>query len=473
MIDRRALLAAAALPLAGRTAAQKTIPIDHGRPTPADRRFTSPAIEIAIARVQQHVSGTPAGRKLGRMFANCFPNTLDTTVDFTPGAHPDTFVITGDIDAMWLRDSTAQVWPYLGFMGEDPRLRQLVAGVVNRQTLCVLRDPYANAFYKDETRVSEWKTDDTDMKPGVHERKWEIDSLCNAIRLAHGYWRASDDTSPFDDRWTEASRRILRTFREQQRKDDRGPYRFQRTTAWSNDEAAGNGWGNPMRPVGLIVSMFRPSDDATIFPFLVPSNMFAVVSLRQLAAMHAAITRDAAIVDEARALADEVEAALHAHGTAEHPIRGRIWAFEVDGYGNALFIDDANVPNLVSLPYIGWCRADDPLYRRTRGFALSESNPWFHRGDAAQGIGSPHTPGNRIWPIALVMRALTSDDDAEIVAQLRMLIATDAGTGFMHEAFDADDPTRFSRTWFAWANTLFGELVLDLFARKPDLLRRL
>jgi hypothetical protein len=305
------------------------------------------------------------------------------------------------------------------------------------------------------------------MKPGVFERKWELDSLCSVIRLSHGYWKATRDTAPFDARWREAMRLIVATMRTQQRKHGPGPYRFQRNTSWSTDSAPGNGYGNPIRPDGLIVSLFRPSDDATIFPFLVPSNMYAVVALRQLATMLASIAKDGEPANRCRALAREVELALAAHAAVDHPRRPRVWAYEVDGFGSHVFMDDANVPSLLSLPYLGWCRPDDPVYQRTRALVLSEDNPWFHSGRAAESVGSPHTPGNRIWPIAIAMRALTSSKDAEIAGCLKALAATDAGTGFMHEAFDADDPAQFSRPWFAWANSLFGELMLNVARKRP------
>ena len=288
------------------------------------------------------------------MFGNCFPNTLDTTVDFTVNhGQPDTYVITGDIDAMWLRDSTAQVWPYLPLMREDDALGRLIAGVVRRQTRSILEDPYANAFYKDEKRISDWKNDITDMKPGVHERKWEIDSLCFPIRLAYRYWKTSGDASPFDAAWGGAIAATLKTFRQQQRKKDRGPYHFQRRTAAPTDSLPGSGYGRPVRPVGLICSMFRPSDDSTVFPFLVPSNFFAVVSLRQAAEMLESIRGDQATAASCRALADEVEAALKKHAVVERPPFGRIYAYEVDGYGNSYCVDDSNVPGLLSMPYYG------------------------------------------------------------------------------------------------------------------------
>jgi uncharacterized protein len=470
MIGRRTLLGGG---IALATMGAADLPIAKGRPGPAQRRFSSPAIERAIAKVRAAMGPSAAAQKIGAMFANCFPDTLDTTVEFDdrPG-RPDTFVLTGDIAAMWLRDSTAQVWPYLPFARQDARLQRLIAGVIARQTANVLLDPYANAFNKDLAEVSEFAGDETDMKPGLHERKWEVDSLCNAIRLAHGYWRATGDVAPFGADWHRAARLIVDTFRVQQRKHGPGPYHFQRRTSWQPDTAPGRGYGNPVRPVGLIVSLFRPSDDAAILPFLVPANMFAVVSLRQLAEMQA-ITGDTGFAAECRAFADEVEAALRAYAVVEHPVHGRIWAYEVDGFGGHILMDDANVPSLLSLPYLGWCEADDPLYRATRAFVLSGDNPWFHKGRIAEGVGSPHTGGNRVWPIAIVMRALTSRDDAEIGTALRMLAATDAGTGFIHEAFDPDDPAQFSRPWFAWANTLFGEMVLKVATERPEILHSL
>jgi meiotically up-regulated gene 157 (Mug157) protein len=378
-------------------------------------------------------------------------------------------VITGDIEAMWLRDSTAQVWPYLPLASDDPRLMDLIRGVVHRQTRCILIDPYANAFNK-EAAESPWKDDLTDMKPELHERKWEVDSLCYPIRLAYGYWRTTGDTSPFDAAWLEAMGLILQTFREQQRKDGPGPYRFQRVTGWQTDTVAGSGFGNPIRPVDLIVSIFRPSDDATTFPFLVPSNHFAVTSLRQLAVMVRTLTRDSNLAWSCEALATEVENALVTHAVLEHPAHGTVWAYEVDGFGNRHYMDDANVPSLLSLPYLGVCEPSDPVYRRTRAFALSEDNPYFFRGIGGEGVGGPHAGMDMIWPLAIIMRALTSVDDDEIIRCLRLLKETHGGTGFMHESFHKDDPNRFTRAWFAWANTLFGELVLTLTRERPHLL---
>jgi meiotically up-regulated gene 157 (Mug157) protein len=431
------------------------------------RKFRSVAVERTIARIKSSIGN----QELAWMFENCFPNTLDTTVDFEIlDGRPDTYVITGDIDAMWLRDSSAQVWPYLPLMKEDEPLKKLIAGVVNRQTRCILKDPYANAFYKDESKVSEWKSDRTQMKPGVHERKWEVDSLCYPIRLAHGYWKACGDTKPFDDAWRQAIKLTAQTFREQQRKSGKGPYRFQRRTEIPTDSLAGYGYGLPSNPVGLICSMFRPSDDATVFSFLIPSNFFAVVSLRQAAEMLEQILSDKSAAGDCRKLADEVEHALRQHGVATHAKLGRIFPYETDGFGNYYFIDDGNIPSLLSLPYLGALKPDDKTYQNTRRFILSESNPYFCKGTAASGPGGPHAGVDMIWPLGIILQGLTSSNDSEIRNCLATLQKTHAATGFMHESFHKDNPKKFTRAWFAWANTMFGEFILKTFRERPHAL---
>lgn len=437
------------------------------RPAAEKRRFRSRSVEAAIVEFNKKVKD----KELGWLFANCFPSTLDTTVTHTTlQGRPDTYVITGDIDAMWLRDSSAQVWPYLQFVNKDAELRQLIAGVINRQTRCVIKDPYANAFYGDDTKVGEWKSDLTKMQPGVHERKWEIDSLCYPIRLAYHYWKTTNDAAPFDAQWQQAIKKTLQTFREQQRKEGLGPYKFQRQTATSTDTQPMSGYGYPVRPVGLICSSFRPSDDASLYSFLVPSNFFAVVSLRQASEMMTALAKDAATAQELTALANEVEAALRQYAVVKHPQHGDLYAYEVDGFGSHVLMDDANVPSLVALPYLGAVPITDPVYQNTRKFLLSTANPFFFKGSAAEGIGGPHVGQDMIWPIAITTRGLTSTNDAEIRDCVQSLKATHAGTGYMHESFHKDDASKFTRSWFAWANTIFGEFLWKVYQEKPQLL---
>ena len=440
----------------------------NGRPKEADRKFRSAAVEETIVAVSAKI----AEKELAAIFANCYPNTLDTTV--VPGrfeGKPDTAVITGDIAAMWLRDSSAQVWPYLPLTSKDFALRELLEGVIRRQTRCILIDPYANAFMADlNAPPLEWGAkDNTEMKQGVGERKYEIDSLCYPIRLAHGYWKQTGDTKPFDAAWQKAMSLVVETFTVQQRKDGQGPYHFQRSSEIPTDTLPGSGYGNPVNPVGLIASGFRPSDDACIFPFLVPSNLFAITSLRQLAEMAHAILHDDALANRAKALADEVEAALRKYAVVPTP-EGSIWAYEVDGFGGRVLMDDANVPSLLGLPYLN-ASPDKALYTRTRAFVWSERNPWFFKGKAGEGIGGPHEGKDSIWPMSQMVYALTSESHEEIRRMLALLKSSAVGYGFMHETYNKDDVKKFTRPWFAWANTLFGELIVKTATNNPELLR--
>ena len=426
------------------------------RPPMAERLFVSDAVEKKIKEVRKLLKGNPY---LAWMFENCFPNTLDTTVHFD--GKDDTFVYTGDIHAMWLRDSAAQVWPYVQLANKDPKLKAMLRGTILRQLKCINIDPYANAFNMGPTG-GEWQSDLTDMKPELHERKYEIDSLCYPLRLAYHYWQVTGDDSVFGPEWIEAMKNILKTFHEQQRKNGVGPYKFQRKTERQLDTVSNDGLGNPVKPVGLIASFFRPSDDATTFLFLVPSNFMAVSSLRKAAEILTKVNKNTVLASQCTALADEVAAALQKYAVHNHPKYGKIYAFEVDGFGNQLLMDDANVPSLLGMAYLGDVDVNDPIYQNTRRFVWSEDNPYFFKGTAGEGVGGPHIGYDMIWPMTIMMKAFTSNNDAEIKECIEQLMRTDAGLGFMHESFHKNDATKFTRSWFAWQNTLFGELIIKL-----------
>lgn len=457
-----------ALYLVGKSpAVEARSPFPVVRVHPSKRNFTSKAIERAISEFKRNIKNP----ELSWLFENCFPNTLDTTVFHSViNEIPQTYVITGDIDAMWLRDSSAQVWPYLDFISKDKSLLQLITGVINKQISCILMDPYANAFYNDPSRVGIWANDKTEMKPGIHERKWEIDSLCYPIRLAYRYWKVTGDTGPFNDRWKKSVQLTLKVFKEQQRKENPGPYRFLRGTSQSKSNLFLTGYGSPVKPTGLICSAFRPSDDPAIFQFLIPSNFFAVSSLNQAAEMITAILKDNAFAEQLRSLASEVEKALHAHAIVEHPAYGKVYAYEINGFGDYNIMDDANVPSLLSLPYLGAVKDTDPVYINTRKLLFSEANVYFFKGKAAEGIGGPHVGKDMIWPMSIIMKGLTSNNDSEIKECISALIKTHRETGFMHESFHKDDPKRFTRPWFAWTNSLFGEFLWKIHKEKPGLI---
>ena len=450
---------------------EKAMKLYTDRPPVEERAFVSPAIDSVTEAVATQITHP----KLAEMFRKCFPNTLDTTVHYAEDedGEPDTFVYTGDIPAMWLRDSGAQVWPYVDYADQDEGLRKMIAGVINRQFKCILIDPYANAFNVDPIGPAD-KSDRPKPGPYIWERKWEIDSQCYPVRLAYAYWKKTGDTSVFGERWQEAAKTILATFKEQQRKDGPGSYRFLRVTDRQLDTKCVGGRGNPVKPVGLITSAFRPSDDATTFEFLIPSNFMAVKTLRKMAEILETVNGKPDLAEESLALAAEVDQALKEYAIVQHPKYGPIYAYEVDGFGSHQLMDDANVPSLLALGYLDPEMFQDPVYLNTRRFVWSEDNPYFMRGAAGEGIGGPHIGTGYVWPMSIMMKAFTAQDDDEIRACLLQLIRTDAGTGFMHESFQEDNADDFTRPWFAWANTLFGELVVKLVKDgKIDLLNSL
>lgn len=441
------------------TVAENATTFISKRPPIHERLFKSEAIDKEIKRVKKILKDNP---RLAWMFENCFPNTLETTVHYrVKDGEDDTFVYTGDIAAMWQRDSGAQVWPYVRFVNGDLQLKRMIRGVILREFKNTNIDRYANAF-NDGPTGGEWQSDGTDMKPEIHERKYEIDSECYPIRLAYQYWKVSGDATVFGNEWLNAIRNTLLTFREQQRKNGLGPYRFLRVTDRAYDTVGWGGYGSPVKPCGLIVSVFRPSDDATIFPFLIPANFMAVTTLRKAAEILTAVNGEANLAKQCNDLADEVEQALKKYAVYNHPKYGNIYALEVDGFGNHLLADDANVPSLLGMGYLGDVSLDDPTYQNTLRFVWSEDNPWFFRGKVGEGIGGPHIGLNMAWPMSIMMKLFISKDDKEIARYMTMLMHTDAGTGFMHESFDVNDSDHYTRPWFAWQNGLFAELVMKL-----------
>ncbi|MGN6368545.1 MAG: glycoside hydrolase family 125 protein [Phycisphaerae bacterium] len=454
------------------------------RPPLEKRTFTSPVIEQVITDTCAKI----ADPELAWLFQNCFPNTLDTTISHTEdngSGKPDTFIITGDIDAMWLRDSTNQVWPYLPFAKHCPKLRALLRGLIHRQAKCVLLDPYANAFYRDPSRISPWKSDHTTMKPGVHERKYELDSLAAVLRLAAGYFEATQDATPFDDEFLQSLQLILDTITHEQLGSSEQPYplhySFQRTNQNAIETLTLEGMGNPFKRTGMSRSPFRPSDDAAIFQYLIPANAMTAMNLLKTATLLSTLSRSkienrksklTSLSTRCTKLAMELDSAIRKHAILEHPTYGKVFAYEIDGYASLHMMDDANLPNLLSLPYLGFCSATDPIYQNTRRFSLSPDNPYFAKGPAVPhgALSGPHIGQSWVWPLGIITQAITSTDDAEITECLRVLKSTHANTGFIHEAFRADNPQKFTRHWFAWANTFFGELLLHLAQTRPHLL---
>lgn len=413
------------------------------------------SVQRLIATVRQK---QPNRRKLADMFERCMTNTLHTTIERQ--ADGTTFVITGDIPAMWLRDSAAQVRPYLIAAQTDPDLADMIEGLVRRQTAFILQDPYGNAFNSGPNGRGHQR-DVTAMSPWLWERKYEIDSLCYPIQLSYLLWKNTGRTTQFNEDFKRAARTILKVWRTEQRHETDSPYTFERQECPPTDTLTRNGKGSPTGWTGMTWSGFRPSDDACEYGYLIPSNMFAVVVLRYLTEIANDLLLDGELAREASALADDIDEGIRTYGIYDHPEFGRMYAYETDGLGHYNLMDDANVPSLLAIPYLGYAAADDPIYENTRRFILSEANPYYFQGTAAAGIGSPHTPNRYIWPIALAMQGLTAQAQSEKERLLELMAATDAGAGMMHEGFHVDDPQQYTRPWFSWANMMFCELLLD------------
>ncbi|CAM4017505.1 glycoside hydrolase family 125 protein [Paenibacillus alkaliterrae] len=423
-------------------------------------KVSIPRLELpeAIKKVLDEAEEKLARRpKLLHQFRNCFPNTLETTTKLMDDG--TTFVITGDIPAMWLRDSVEQIIHYVPFAKDDAGLQRIISGLIKRHSMYIGIDPYANAFNETANHWHWDANDETEMSPWVWERKFELDSLCFTVRLAYMYWKETGLTDIFDEQFKQALRAIVDVWQTEQRHFEKSKYRFMRYNCPAIDTLRNDGYGMPVNYTGMVWSGFRPSDDACDLHFNIPSNMFAAVSLSQMQEMAKWVYRDEAFVQEMKLLEEDIRHGIQLYGVYNHPTFGKIYAFETDGFGNYCLMDDAGTPSLLSIPYIGYTDVNDQIYQNTRRFILSKENPFYFEGKAAKGIGSPHTPPGYIWHMALSMQGITAATDEEMREMIDLLEATDADTGFMHEGFHADDPKRFTRPWFAWSNSLFSQLI--------------
>ena len=396
--------------------------------------------------------------KLAELYKNCYPNTLETaTVDVGNGR---VFVLTGDIPAMWLRDSTAEVSHYIPLAKENKEIAEIISGTIRMQRDYIQMDPYANAFKK-EPDNRQIHGDLPPNIPIVWERKYEIDSLCYPLRLTYLYWKATGDSSILDESFVESVRTTLDLWITEQNHFENSTYRFTRPSCGpdSQDTIHNNGMGNPVAYTGMTWSGFRPSDDACRYGYLIASNMFAVVVLGYVAEMLEALGNYDELIKKVKKLRSEINCGIERHAVIETEKYGKVYACEVNGMGDYFLFDDANVPSLLSAPYLGYCSVNDEVYQNTRRFILSKDNPYYYEGKFAKGVGSPHTPEGYIWHIALSMQGLTADSDEEIRTILHYLETTDGSTGYMHEGFCADDPNIFTRSWFSWSCALFAELV--------------
>ena len=392
------------------------------------------------------------------VFVNCYTNTLNTTVKRMENNM--THVITGDIPAMWLRDSAAQLRPYIFLAKENEEIRELIAGLVRRQFMCITIDEYANAFNEAPNGAC-WEKDDPDQNPWVWERKFEVDSLCYPLQLAYLLWKNTGCTTQFEGDFQAGVEKILEVFTTEQYHEEKSHYRFNRNNGYYRDTLSRDGKGALVKSgTGLIWSGFRPSDDACTYGYLIPSNMFAVVALGYLEEMEREIFHNEELAERAKALKEEIQRAIETIGKTFTEEFGMVYAYETDGYGMYNLMDDANVPSLLAMSYLGY-EGEPEVSSNTRRFLLSEANPFYFKGDKAAGIGSPHTPSNYIWHIAMAIQGLTSETREEKLEILKNMAATTGGKGVMHEGFCCEDDSKFTRAWFSWAKARYSELFLD------------
>lgn len=393
-----------------------------------------------------------------RTFENCYVSTAKTTTKFLENG--EAYVFTGDIAAMWLRDSSAQVVHYLPFLKEYPILKDMVKGLIARQAKYIHIDPYANAF-NEEANGNCWEKDITEYNPWNWERKYEIDSLCYPVWLMEQYVKNTGHHDIFTPEVKTAFRDILDLWKREQHHET-SAYSFIRVNCPPSDTLSCEGKGEPVGYTGMTWSGFRPSDDACRYGYLIPSNMFAAVVLGYMEKFLKEQYQDEAMAKEAADLKAQIEEGIQKYGIVENETFGKMYAYETDGLGNYNLMDDANVPSLLSLPWLAYCSKDDPIYKNTRAFVLSKKNPYYYEGNCAKGIGSPHTPDQYIWHIALTMQGLTSDSQEERENLWNTLLSTDAGCEVMHEGFHCEKPEAFTREWFAWANSLFALFALSM-----------
>lgn len=420
-----------------------------------------PVIYDVIDQTSEQLSHRP---QLQQLFQNCFPNTLETTTKLLDDG--TTFVFTGDIPAMWLRDSAEQVSPYLPYLSIDRGLRSLIRGLIDRHLFYIQHDPYTNAF-NEAPNHAHWNDDDkAEMTAWVWERKYELDSLCFSLNLIYEYWKQTRDDTVLGTSFLHALHMVVTVWEIEQDHEKRSSYTFERDDCPDIDTLKNNGRGTRVRYTGMTWSGFRPSDDACAYGYHIPANMFAVVVLGKMAEMLRYKGNQQRLLRRVIKLHKEIDQGIQIHGTYLHPDYGKIYAYETDGFGNYALMDDAGTPSLLSIPYIGYRSMDDPIYQNTRRFILSKDNPYFYTGAYAEGLGSPHTPEGYVWHLGISMQALTTNDREELKRLIDMLERTDAGTGYMHEGFHPDDPSMYTREWFAWSNSMCAKAILHAIDNK-------
>ncbi|SLM39450.1 duf1237 domain protein [Lasallia pustulata] len=472
--------------------------LPYQRPSPYCRTFSSPLVEKVIDDVTSRMQD----KDLARIFENAFPNTLDTTVRWhvdgsqsmlkswrakTEGKWegPQSFIVTGDIEAEWLRDSTNQLLQYQGLAKKDKKIEYLILGAINTQAEYVIESPYCNAFQPPPpSHIPPTGNGQEDVvhpafePSAVFECKYELDSLAHFLALGNQFHNSTGSTAFLTPRWYTALETVMGVLKEQEQPSfdpitgrfQKNVYTFRRKTTIGTETLSLNGIGNPLNSgTGLIRSAFRPSDDTTILGFFIPANAMMAIELQRTASILKSAGKPA-LASQVLQRGESIEKGIWSHGVVHHKVHGEVFAYEVDGYGSSILMDDANLPSLLALPLMGFVDASNRVYQNTRKMILSkDGNPYYLRGRDFAGIGGPHIGLENAWPMSRLVQAMTSSDDEEIVEAL-MAVRNVSFLGLVHESVNVDRGKTFTRSWFAWANSVFAQTILDVAERKPHLL---
>ena len=441
------------------------------RPSPHCRTFRSAAVDKLIDQITDRM----VDKDLARIFENAFPNTLDTTVRWHVNGKEtkrkqssgrwegaQSFIVTGDINAEWLRDSTNQLAQYQVLAKKDRTIYDLILGAINTQAEFVTSSPYCNSFqppppsYLSPSNNGQGDIVHPAYEPAfVFECKYELDSLAHFLSLSSQFYNHTGSTDFLTKRWFTAIETINTILDEQSRGTfdsktgsfAKNEYTFQRDTNVGTETLNLAGVGNPMNSqTGLIRSAFRPSDDATILPFFIPGNAMMSVELKRVGKMllkegHTEVGEDL------QARGETIERGIIEHGVVHHKKFGDVYAFEVDGYGSSIIMDDANLPSLLALPLLGFVDANDEVYRNTRKMILEKGgNPYFLTGRSFSGIGGPHIGPNHAWPMSLLVQVMTSNSDKEIQDTLA-LVKKSCALGLIHESVNVNSVRDYTREW--------------------------
>lgn len=404
-------------------------------------------------------------KRLNRVFKNCYSNTMDTAIKNLDNG--DVFVITGDIPAMWLRDSSAQVMVYLNEINK-PKIKKLITNLLNKQFSLILTDPYANAFMENEKQISQWaeyvKSDF--IHPLVWERKFELDSLCYPLFLLTKYFEKTKDLSVFNETFLKAFDLIIDTCENERKHSKNSKYFFFRKVPWREKAEDVGKNTNPKEEKGLVWSGFRPSDDPCVYNYHIPDNMFLVSVLFKLEKIFRLVIKDKTRSTKCKTLVKELVPLIDKYGVKKIKGIGKVYVLETDCLGKCVLDDDANIPSLLSIPYLEYPFIDKTIYENTRRYVLSKRNKYYYEGKVLKGIGSPHTPKDSVWPLSLIMQGLTAKTIKEKNECLKLLLESSKDNDLMHESVDVNDPSKYTRPWFCWANSLFAEFVLSLKKNK-------